>query len=77
MKKEFRDERIQICYIKRRKDEIYNMKTNNQSTFFARPFVMALLATMCCLLWGSAFPSIKLGYQWFDIAAEATNTQIL
>ena len=53
------------------------MKRNNQSTILAHPFVMALLATICCLLWGSAFPSIKLGYQWFDIAAEATNAQIL
>ena len=53
------------------------MKTNNQSTMLTHPFVMALLATICCLLWGSAFPSIKLGYRWFDIAAEATSTQIL
>ena len=53
------------------------MKTTDKTIFFARPFVMALLATICCLLWGSAFPSIKLGYRWFDITAEATGTQIL
>ena len=53
------------------------MKTNDQSTILSRPFIMALLATICCLLWGSAFPSIKLGYQWFNIPAEATGTQIL
>lgn len=53
------------------------MKINDKSTIFARPFIMAILATICCLLWGSAFPAIKLGYQWFDIAAEATGTQIL
>ena len=53
------------------------MKTNDQSTIFTRPFVMALLATICCLLWGSAFPAIKLGYRWFDISAEATGIQIL
>ena len=53
------------------------MKTNEQTSIFARPFIMAVLATICCLLWGSAFPAIKLGYQWFDIAAEATGTQIL
>ena len=62
---------------KKGKDETYDMKTNDQSTIFKRPFVMTLLATICCLLWGSAFPSIKLGYQWFDITAEATGTQIL
>ena len=53
------------------------MKKNEQSTILAHPFIMALLATICCLLWGSAFPSIKLGYRWFDITAEATSTQIL
>ena len=53
------------------------MKTNDQSTIFTHPLVMALLATICCLLWGSAFPAIKLGYRWFAITAEATGTQIL
>ena len=53
------------------------MKTNNQSNIFTHPIVMSVLATICCLLWGSAFPAIKLGYRWFDIAAEATGTQIL
>lgn len=53
------------------------MKRNDQSTTFSHPFVMAFLATICCLLWGSAFPAIKLGYRWFNISAEATGTQIL
>ena len=53
------------------------MKTNDQSTIFSHPFIMAALATVCCLLWGSAFPAIKLGYRWFDIVAEATGAQIL
>ena len=58
-------------------DKTCNMKTNEQLTIFKRPFVMALLATICCLLWGSAFPAIKLGYRWFDITSDATGTQIL
>lgn len=29
--------------------------------------VIAVLALFCCLLWGSAFPCIKIGYQWFAI----------
>lgn len=53
------------------------MKTNEQSTIFAHPFIMVILATICCFLWGSAFPGIKLGYRWFNIAGEATGTQIL
>ncbi|WP_438447015.1 DMT family transporter [Gorillibacterium sp. sgz5001074] len=31
---------------------------------------VALIATVCCLLWGSAYPSIKIGYVLFDISAE-------
>lgn len=26
-----------------------------------------LLAMVSCFLWGSATPSIKIGYQWFSI----------
>ena len=39
--------------------------------------VVVALAATCDLLWGSAFPFIKLGYKVFDIAADATATQIL
>jgi len=53
------------------------MKMNDQSTILTKPLIVAILATICCLLWGSAFPAIKLGYRWFDIPAEATSTQIV
>ena len=39
--------------------------------------VAALIAIFCCLLWGSAFPSIKAGYQLFAIPSEDTPAQIL
>ena len=58
-------------------NETYNMQINDQLSIYKRSFIMALLATVCCLLWGSAFPAIKLGYKWFDIKAEATGAQIL
>ncbi|MDO4305675.1 MAG: DMT family transporter [Eubacteriales bacterium] len=32
---------------------------------------------VCCLLWGSAFPCIKIGYRMFDIASSDTASQIL
>ena len=41
------------------------------------PLGVCLLATVCCALWGSAFPCIKIGYGMFQIPAEAVNTQIL
>lgn len=34
-------------------------------------------ALICCALWGSAFPCIKLGYAWMNIDSSATWTQIL
>lgn len=44
---------------------------------WTNPFVIASIAILCCALWGSAFPAIKLGYQWFDIESGASSTQIL
>ena len=39
------------------------------------PPAVCALALLCCALWGSAFPCIKLGYEWLDI--EGTGSQIL
>ncbi|MDP5240487.1 DMT family transporter [Uliginosibacterium sp. 31-16] len=42
------------------------MSANN---FFTRRPVVFALATLCCLLWGSAYPAIKNGYTLLHIAA--------
>ncbi len=42
-----------------------------------RTGVVVLLALLCCFLWGSAFPAIKIGYQLFSVGAEDTAAQIL
>ena len=42
-----------------------------------RTLVVWFLALICCLLWGSAVPSIKIGYKMFEIAAEDSAAQIL
>lgn len=34
-------------------------------------------ALICCVLWGSAFPCIKLGYAWMKLDAADTAAQIL
>lgn len=39
--------------------------------------VVWLGALLCCVLWGSAFPCIKIGYQLFQIGSDQTATQIL
>ncbi len=38
-------------------------------------YISALLAIFCCLLWGSAFATIKVGYELFEISG--TGSQIL
>ncbi|MCF7754515.1 DMT family transporter [Paenibacillus xylanexedens] len=37
---------------------------------FSEPIFVMLVASLCCLLWGSAYPSIKLGYIAFNILPE-------
>ena len=39
--------------------------------------VVCLLTLICCFLWGSAFPVVKIGYQMFSIGASDTASQIL
>lgn len=39
--------------------------------------VICLGAMLCSILWGSAFPCIKIGYELFDINAADTASQIL
>lgn len=41
------------------------------------PWVVFILAMVCCVLWGSAFPCVKLGYRLFGIGTSDTFTQIL
>lgn len=48
----------------------------NQNTLTKTPMVCAL-AILCCILWGSATPSIKIGYELFSIASGDTASQIL
>ena len=47
------------------------------ASFFTRPMVVCLAAAFCCLLWGSAFPAIKLGYARLSIASGDSAAQIV
>lgn len=53
------------------------MKNDTKQLQMTKGWAVALLATFCCLLWGSAFPCIKIGYQLFQIDASDTASQIL
>ncbi|WP_338555540.1 DMT family transporter [Paenibacillus sp. KS-LC4] len=50
--------------------EPLNQKVQNNRNRFSNPTFVAIIATLCCLLWGSAYPSIKLGYLAFNIMPE-------
>lgn len=39
--------------------------------------IVILLATLCCALWGSAFPFVKIGYRLFHIGSDAASQQLL
>ena len=49
----------------------------SRGTLLQNKLVVCLLAVFCCLLWGSAFPSIKAGYEMFEIGAQDSVSQIL
>lgn len=42
-----------------------------------KPIIVWVGALICCALWGSAFPCIKLGYLWMNIDSADTASQIL
>ena len=42
----------------------------NPHPYFSKRKVVFLLASFCCLLWGSAYPAVKNGYLLFAIAAD-------
>ena len=40
-------------------------------------FAVAALATLCCALWGSAVPGVRLGYQLFAISSSDVGSQLI
>lgn len=48
-----------------------------KKNILTRTPVVLCLAFICCFLWGSAFPSVKIGYKLFCITSEDTASQIL
>ncbi|WP_342609918.1 DMT family transporter [Vibrio tritonius] len=45
--------------------------------FFSRPIIVFCLATLCTLLWGSAYPAIKTGYVLLNIEAHDVASQMV
>lgn len=51
------------------------MEHKNKS-IFTKTHIVMILALLSCLLWGSAFPSVKIGYKLFSIGADNTYEKI-
>ena len=50
---------------------------HEKATVMKKTPVVCLLAAFCCMMWGSAFPMIKIGYQTLGIASSDTGSQLL
>lgn len=48
-----------------------------QTNLFQKRSSVFALATLCCFLWGSAMPGIKVGFAMLDISAEDLASQLL
>lgn len=52
------------------------MKNGESFKLFSKPWMLFISAAICCMLWGSAFPFIKIGYGLFHINSSDTASQI-
>ncbi|XCP86229.1 DMT family transporter [Roseburia hominis] len=50
---------------------------DRKESILRKTWVVCLLAMVCCLLWGSAFPCVKVGYRLFEVGEADTAAQIL
>lgn len=48
---------------------------NGEKLFTNRKMVI-LLASFCCILWGSAYPGVKIGYTLFDISTSHVSSEL-
>lgn len=45
--------------------------------FFSKTYIVCICAIVCCLLWGSAFPCVKIGYKLFEIDTQSPASLML
>lgn len=48
-----------------------------KKSILENPKMVLPSAMLCCLLWGSAFPLVKIGFSWLNISSEDIPTEIL
>jgi drug/metabolite transporter (DMT)-like permease len=52
------------------------MHKKNDESPLGRPALAAALAILCAFLWGSAFPAVKIGYEFFSVGADDTAAKL-
>lgn len=52
------------------------MKNTNEN-IFTKTYMVMILGLVSCFLWGSAFPSVKIGYELFSIGGNDTFEKIV
>lgn len=45
--------------------------------FFTKPYIVFICAIVCCMLWGSAFPCVKIGYKLFGVDTDSIPSLML
>lgn len=50
---------------------------NKQKSILENPKLVLPSALLCCLLWGSAFPLVKIGFSWLNISSSDIPAEIL
>ena len=53
------------------------MKKFEAENFFSKKYIVVAGALLCCMLWGSAFPCVKLGYTLFGVDTSSYPSLIL
>ena len=53
------------------------MLIKDAEKFFTKNYVVIICAIFCCLLWGSAFPCVKIGYKLFDVNTDSVPSLML
>jgi drug/metabolite transporter (DMT)-like permease len=48
-----------------------------KGNIFTKTWGVCVLAVLCCVLWGSAYPGIKIGYELFSVPQDDSASQIL
>lgn len=54
-----------------------DIEIKKEKSYLSKTLVVFVLAIFCCLLWGSAFPCIKIGYQIYGIESGDIGSQIV